>query len=293
MSITLRRCAAYMTVMTIGAFTTFFPSARAMESTTFAPDNTESNAVVATQISDRGDKDGDCTGTAITPRWVITARHCVDGYDEDGTAKPSGSIRLGQGDKQYRVGVDGWYRAPEGDIALLHTTEDMKLGSYPQLAQQVPQPGSETVTYGWSPDGSGGTTRLPMAVGQLDRYEELSLYGGKNVGVVNLKGGAKIQPGDSGSPTFVQGRLIGVSTASPGDDADGKASQLYTSPVANVYGWIAGMIASDELPQDTKQQGSGKEKNPVKTPILLGSIAVLVCVFIGGVYVIRSGRENT
>lgn len=63
----------------------------AMESTTFAGDVDEAKPVVSVRVDDSDPDDGVCTGTAIDPHWVITARHCVEA-----AAKPGGSVRTGQ-----------------------------------------------------------------------------------------------------------------------------------------------------------------------------------------------------
>ena len=123
-------------------------AAHALMSPDVAGDDAVSTAVVSEKIGEEGDPSGNCTGTAIAPRWVVTARHCVEG-----SPNVSGSsVRIGQGDKQRVVDVDRWEKAPAGDITLMHTTEDMKLSSYPKIADTVPSSGEVTV-YGWSSDG--------------------------------------------------------------------------------------------------------------------------------------------
>lgn len=52
--------------------------ALAMESNTFAGDAPEAAPVVSVRVDDSDPDEGVCTGTAIDPHWVITARHCVD-----------------------------------------------------------------------------------------------------------------------------------------------------------------------------------------------------------------------
>lgn len=117
----------------------------AMESTTFAGDTDEAKPVVSVRVDDSDPDDGVCTGTAIDPHWVITARHCVEA-----AAKPGGSVRTGQGDDQRVYKVDRHEIAPRGDIALLHTEEEMQLDTFAEVADEVPA-GAVNI-YGWSSD---------------------------------------------------------------------------------------------------------------------------------------------
>ncbi|WP_406707806.1 trypsin-like serine protease [Tessaracoccus defluvii] len=83
--------------------------AAALQSTTFAEETEEAKPVVSVRVDDSDPDDGVCTGTAIDPHWVITARHCVDA-----AAKPGGSVRIGQGDQQKVYQVDRHEIAPRG-----------------------------------------------------------------------------------------------------------------------------------------------------------------------------------
>ncbi|MFD4293242.1 trypsin-like serine protease [Rhodococcus sp. NPDC058532] len=207
-------------------------TAHALHSDTFAADNAESAAVVSAQIADTGSLDGDCTGTAIAPHWVLTARHCIEPFPT-----PGGSVRLGQGDQQRRVQVDHWEAAPAGDIALLHTVEDMGLASYPTVSDTVPGVGAARL-YGWSPDGSGKTTKLPVAEGEITELLDMSLFEGKQMINVDTHNGGKTQPGDSGGPLFVDGKVVGTLSASLGDDKDGMSDVAAYAVVAEQYDWV-------------------------------------------------------
>ena len=178
----------------------------AMESDQFAGDVVEAEPVVSVRVDDSDPDDGVCTGTAIDPHWVITARHCVEA-----AAKPGGSVRTGQGDNQKVYKVDRHEVAPRGDIALLHTEEDIGLNKYASVADSVPD--GDVTIYGWSSDGSGGSTRLPAAEAEVRGQSPLALFDAPTALDVALKHGARIQPGDSGGAILADGKVAGIMSA--------------------------------------------------------------------------------
>ncbi len=196
-----------------------------MESNTFAGDAPEAAPVVSVRVDDSDPDEGVCTGTAIDPHWVITARHCVDA-----AVKPGGSVRTGQGDLQKVYKVDRHEVAPRGDIALLHTEQEMQLERFAEVADELPS-GDATI-YGWSSDGSGGTTRLPSAKAEVEGESELALYDAPSALRVGLKHGARIQPGDSGGAVFSGGKVAGVMSAGLFEDPDNPTEREMTSNAA-------------------------------------------------------------
>lgn len=223
----------------------------AMESERFAGDIAEARPVVSVRVDDSDPDDGVCTGTAIDPHWVITARHCVEA-----AAKAGGSVRTGQGDNQKVYKVDRHEVAPRGDIALLHTAEDMGLPLYASVADTVPSGGVNI--YGWSSDGSGGSTRLPAAEGEVRGESPLALFDAPTALEVALKNGARIQPGDSGGAIFDGGKVAGIMSAGLFEDPDNPTEEKMTSnaavavaPVAEQAEWIRGVVAGSEAPGAT------------------------------------------
>ena len=242
-----------------------------MSPDTAGADDATSSAVVSEKIGSEGDPNGNCTGTAIAPRWVVTARHCVEN-----SPKASGSsVRIGQGDKQRVVDVDRWEKAPAGDIALMHTTEDMKLASYPKIADTVPSSGEVTV-YGWSSDGSGGTKTLPKATGSITGTADFTLFEGKQSLSVDLRNGAKTQPGDSGGPVFTGDKVAAVLTASI-DESNPEAtssSHFTCAPLAEQYDWIMKTISTDD--GDSGSQAKAKKSHDLNPLWLVGGGIVLL-----------------
>lgn len=220
--------------------------AAALESTTFAEETEEAKPVVSVRVDDSDPDDGVCTGTAIDPHWVITARHCVDA-----AAKPGGSVRIGQGDQQRVYKVDRHEVAPVGDIALLHTEQEMALERFAEVADEVPT--GDVNIYGWSSDGSGGSTKLPSAQAEIRGESPLALYEAPTALEVALKDGARIQPGDSGGAIFADGKVAAIMSAGLFEDPDNPTEEEMTSnaavavaPVADHVDWIRGVIGGTD-----------------------------------------------
>lgn len=252
--------------------------AAALESESFAEVTDESQAVVSEQIGNDGSLEGDCTGTAIAPQWVVTARHCVDGQPKAG-----GSVRIGQGDEQRRVAVDRWETAPAGDVALLHTVEDMGLTHYPEVDDQIRDSG-EVTTYGWSPAGSGSTTKLPTAKGKITGTNELAVNGAKQALSVELQNGARSQAGDSGGPLFYEGKVTGVFTAglylNEGDEELASHTNTSFATLADQRDWIMKTINGETTAADS--QGGDSAGTSTGTKLAIGGAVGLVAVVAGG-----------
>ncbi|ARD41077.1 S1 family peptidase [Actinomyces gaoshouyii] len=270
------------------ALTILLPAtaAQALESSTFAEENDESNAVVSEELG-TGSEAGGCTGAAIAPHWVLTARHCVDTYPN-----PAGSVRLGQGSNQRTVAIDRWEVAPAGDFALLHTVEDMGLSSYPTLASKTPDSGEGTM-YGWSEDGSGGQTRLPTARGKIEGFSEISLYEGAPSIQVTAQDGAKTQAGDSGAPLFVNGELVGVLSASldtEGDDT--RSSNAAYAQVAEQREWIMGVVDGSNKGSGGARSDDAVSGSDGLSPLWIGGGAVALVAAGAGTYFVMRRRPD-
>lgn len=255
----------------------------AMESTTFAGDVDEAKPVVSVRVDDSDPDDSVCTGTAIDPHWVITARHCVEA-----AAKPGGSVRTGQGDDQRVYKVDRHEVAPRGDIALLHTEEEMQLDTFAEVADEVPA-GAVNI-YGWSSDGSGGSTELPSAEAEVRGDSPLALFDAPTALEVALKNGARIQPGDSGGAIFADGKVAGIMSAGLFEDPDNPTEEEMTSnaavavaPVAEQAEWIRGVVggegadSSADASPEAEAEPSASWRN---VAIGLGVLALVVAGFL-------------
>lgn len=222
----------------------------ALDSADMAGSNPEADTVVSLRMEDNEPDDGSCTGTAIAPHWVVTARHCMEMFNT-----PGGTVRTGQGDQQRMHKVDRWEKAPRGDIGLVHTVEDMQLDHYAEISRDDLTNGEVTV-YGWSSEGTGGSEKLPVAKGDADTSagaDAPALFGAPSAAVVSLKNGARIQGGDSGGPIFADGKVAAVMSAGLFSDPDNPTEEdlisnprVAVSPVADQAEWIEKTIAGGD-----------------------------------------------
>jgi secreted trypsin-like serine protease len=183
------------------------------------------NAPWATQVV-WNDTGFECSGTAVAPQWVLTARHCVNRGD---MTVLIGSAKLGEGEKGV---VDDKIVAPTSDLALLHLTEPVR-STYVTLADEDPKVGAITEIYGWgktAPD-SGPSAVLKTARVKVSSLDCMDSMQGKAICSTGINGTA--YNGDSGGPQMMSGVEIGV--CSTGDDE--AKTQQYTSVAAN-RDWI-------------------------------------------------------
>lgn len=264
----------------------------ALDSADMAGSNPEADTVVSLRMEDNEPEDGSCTGTAIAPHWVVTARHCMEMFN-----KPGGTVRTGQGEDQRMHKVDRWEKAPRGDIGLVHTVDDMQLDHYAEVSREDLKNGEVTV-YGWSSEGTGGAEKLPVATGDTDTSagsDAPALFDAPSAAVVSLKNGARIQGGDSGGPIFAGGKVAAVMSAGLFDDPDNPTEEdllsnpkVAVSPVADQAEWIEKTVAGDGVVSESDAVADSAEmvaeedggQMPVSLWLILGSAVVLACAVV-------------
>jgi hypothetical protein len=178
-----------------------------------------------------------CSGSLVAPNVVITAGHCVHGFDSWSVTAPFAN---GQTSTSTKSITFDWNSGSESldpnthDVALVILDTPINIAAYPSIATAPVADNSNVTNVGRINNGQLSNTALYMS-------KPVQVTSASSIGYpFDYKGNEIIEPGDSGGPVFVPGthKLLAVNSG-------GGNGTMILARVDLLHDWLVEKIAAN------------------------------------------------